>query len=329
MPSLEQEPEPLVSIGLPVFNGQDFVEQAIRSIQKQTYQNFELIISDNCSTDRTLEICRDLAASDPRLRVVTAETNIGAAGNFNRVAQLATGRLFAWANHDDLWADTYIEKCVTALSAAPNAVLAYSKSAKIDEDGEEIHELNSNLGLSASRPAARLKAYHDAFIDVDRRRAWGKEPIEGFWIPVYGVMHTELLHQTSLIGNYISSDTVLLEELLILGTFVEVEEKLFFKRDHQKRSMRDSEAYDARAEWFTGARAGRLLFPRWRALRARLRASIVLPKGVGSKAACFWRSLSFYVRRRSEGNGLIKEVIVNMSRLLLGTDRARRLLRKW
>ena len=319
---------PRVSIGLPVYNGEAYLEAAVASLLAQTYTNVEIILSDNCSTDSTPEICKALAQADPRIRYSRTDANIGAAGNFNRVARLATGDYFAWANHDDLWHPTYVEKAVQALDEAPEAILAYAQASKIDEAGETIIELNAGFALDADCPATRLRKYHGLFIDIDRRKGWGKEPIEGFWIPVYGVMRTDLLQKTSMIGNYIASDTVLIEELLMLGAFVEIEERLFFKRDHRQRSMRDSEAYDARSEWFTGKRATRLIFPRWRAFRERLRGAISLPSG-RDRLRCTWEMFTFYFRRRSEGNALVKEIIANLGRLVLGPKRAAEVFRKW
>ena len=93
---------PLVSIGMPVFNGEDYVEAALDSILTQTFTNFELIISDNASTDRTEEICNDFADSDDRIRYYRQEKNLGAAANFNRVFELSSGKYFKWAAHDAL-----------------------------------------------------------------------------------------------------------------------------------------------------------------------------------------------------------------------------------
>ncbi|SIT16940.1 Glycosyltransferase involved in cell wall bisynthesis [Roseivivax lentus] len=319
---------PLVSIGLPVYNGAAYIEQAVASLQAQTYPNIEIVISDNCSTDATPDICKRLSGADPRISYSCTSANIGAAGNFNRVAMVAKGTLFAWANHDDLWDPTYVESAVAALSSNRSAILAYAQSAKIDEYGDTIIELNAGLALDAVEPALRLKRYHDLFVGVDQRKAWGKEAIEGFWIPIYGVIRTDMLRQTSLIGNYIASDTILIEELLMLGAFVEIEKRLFFKRDHRDRSMRDSEEYDARTEWFSGKQAPRLIFPRWRAFWQRVRGAIVLPSG-RDRVRCFQEMCGFYVRRRSEGNALVKEIIINFVRLFLGPSRSARLFGNW
>lgn len=319
----------LVSIGLPVYNGETYLEQAVRSLLAQSYANFELIISDNCSTDSTEKICQALAREDPRILYSRTERNLGAAGNFNRVVGIANGDLFAWANHDDLWHPDYVSSCVAALLRDSKSVLAYAQSAKIDDTGEIIHALNCNLGLDGRTSYQRLKRYHDIFIDLDLRCAWSKEPIEGLWIPVYGVMHTPALRQTKLIGNYISSDTVLIEDLLLLGSFTEVDKLLFFKRDHQSRSMRDSEAYDARAVWFTGQPRARFILPRWRTLRERVVSAQTLPDGSASKLRCLLEVQSYYWRRRSERNALVKEILANLSRLILGPERGARFFPKW
>jgi glycosyltransferase involved in cell wall biosynthesis len=87
---------PRVSIGLPVFNGEKYLAEALDSILSQTYRDFKLIISDNASTDRTEQICREYAAKDRRIRYYRNEKNIGAPKNFNRVFELSSGKYFRW-----------------------------------------------------------------------------------------------------------------------------------------------------------------------------------------------------------------------------------------
>src|SRR4051794_3298661 len=95
-------PPPKLSIGLPVYNGENFLAHAVDSILAQDFRDFELIISDNASTDRTAEICRGYAESDPRVRYVRFETNQGGSRNFCYVFELARGEYFKWAAHDDV-----------------------------------------------------------------------------------------------------------------------------------------------------------------------------------------------------------------------------------
>jgi len=115
--------KPRVSIGLPVYNGENYLEEAIDSILAQTYKDFELIISDNASTDRTPDICQAYANKDPRIRYYRNEKNIGAAVNFNRVFELSSSEYFKWAAHDDIIAPDYISECIEILDNDDSIVL--------------------------------------------------------------------------------------------------------------------------------------------------------------------------------------------------------------
>src|ERR671915_430558 len=98
--------KPLVSIGLPVYNGANYLRKAVETILEQSYESLELIISDNASTDDTADICRDLSARDARIRVSRNAQNVGAARNYNIVFNAARGKYFKWAAHDDVLAPT-------------------------------------------------------------------------------------------------------------------------------------------------------------------------------------------------------------------------------
>ena len=115
---------PRVTIGLPVYNGQNYLVETLESLLAQTYTDFELVISDNASTDRTEAICRQYAAGDARIRYYRNDENIGASANYNRAFELGRGEYFKWAAHDDLLAPTYLERCVEVLDANPDVVLA-------------------------------------------------------------------------------------------------------------------------------------------------------------------------------------------------------------
>lgn len=308
--------QPRLSLGLPVYNGEDYLRQAINSLLAQTFTEFELILCDNCSTDSTPEICQEYAARDSRVIYHRNDKNIGAAANFNKVVDLARGPYFAWANHDDLYAETYFEECIRGLESHSAAVLAYSRSVLIDERGAEIESLLDDLQLEASDPQARLHRFHD-LLGIYWRI---KRKINGLWIPVYGVIRTNSLRRTGLIGAYISSDTVLLEELLLHGEFHEVEEPLFFKRDHPDRSMQASKAFDQRISWFTGRPAPRLLFPRWRLFMERLSATRRARLCRRDRLACYAEMVAFNLGKRVEARGLMKEFWINTKQAFgLGT----------
>jgi glycosyltransferase involved in cell wall biosynthesis len=130
---------PLVSIGLPVFNGEKYIQQALDSLLAQSYANFELNISDNASTDGTEEICRLYAAKDNRVHYYRQPRNVGLMGNWRCVLQLASGEYFMWAPHDDCWSMNYIETLLECLLACPSASLAAGRTLYIDGDGNPYH----------------------------------------------------------------------------------------------------------------------------------------------------------------------------------------------
>ena len=113
---------PKVSLGLPVYNGENFIAQAIESILAQTFTDFELIITDNGSTDRTPKICEAYAARDRRVAYSRNPENLGAAPNFNRAFALSSGRYFKWVAHDDLIAPEFLARCVKVLDNDPSVV---------------------------------------------------------------------------------------------------------------------------------------------------------------------------------------------------------------
>ena len=128
--------KPHVSIGIPVFNGEQYLAEAIDSILVLTYADFELIISDNASTDRTQEICRAYTKQDRRIRYYRNATNVGASKNFNRVFELSLVDYFKWAAYDDILAPDFLLKCVEVLDQDPSVVVCFSKMQIIDEDGK-------------------------------------------------------------------------------------------------------------------------------------------------------------------------------------------------
>ena len=127
-----------VAIGLPVYNGEAFVEEAIESILAQTFADFELIISDNASNDRTAEICRRYVSRDERVRYVKQSVNLGAAANHNAVVRLSRSEYFKWAAHDDVLAHEFIQECVRVLDHDETIVLCSPATVLINEDSSPV-----------------------------------------------------------------------------------------------------------------------------------------------------------------------------------------------
>jgi hypothetical protein len=131
---------PLLSIGLFVYNGERFLEETLDSILSQTFTDFELIISDNASTDRTAEISQAYARADSRISYYRNEKNMGAGWNLRRVYELATGKYFKWAAADDLLEPEFLRRCVEALESDPGCVVAYARTKEIDANGTFIKQ---------------------------------------------------------------------------------------------------------------------------------------------------------------------------------------------
>jgi glycosyltransferase involved in cell wall biosynthesis len=128
--------KPKVSLGMPVYNGEPYITEAIESVLNQTYQDFELIVSDNCSTDNTSEIIRKI--NDSRIRYYRNEENIGVVPNFNRTVELSRGQYFCLWAHDDVMLPTNLEQKVTILDRHQQVGFVHSDVELIDSNGTAI-----------------------------------------------------------------------------------------------------------------------------------------------------------------------------------------------
>src|SRR6202000_1115479 len=149
---------PRLSVGLPVYNSSAYVAESIEAILGQTFEDFDLIISDNASTDDTGDICRRYLKQDSRVRYFRQPKNIGLSPNHNFCVEQSAAELFKWAAGDDLYARDLLEKCVAALDEDPNVVLAHSLTAMIDGDGTVFQANAYPLATSAPRAPERFRS---------------------------------------------------------------------------------------------------------------------------------------------------------------------------
>ncbi|WP_052272460.1 glycosyltransferase family 2 protein [Leisingera sp. ANG-M7] len=229
---------PACSIGLPVYNGENYLEQAIQSVLAQSFQDFELIISDNASSDGTEAICRRYAEQDPRILYVRQPRNIGAAKNYNYVFHLARGAYFNWLAHDDILGPDFLSACLAGFAGhGGRAVLVYPSFKYIDETGREIEaEVPACVETAAATPGQRLYQCLDQLAIVTS---------------VFGVFRREELAKTRLIGSYIASDYVLLAECALLGHIVRLNcPPQFQRRLHKDGSQRANTSPEEVAKWF-------------------------------------------------------------------------------
>ena len=259
---------PLVSIGLPVFNGEAFVERAIDALCAQDYDHLEIIISDNGSTDNTAKICRAAAERDERVTFLESQINRGASWNFGRVFHAAHGRYFKWAACDDLCRAEFVSACVAELEADLSAVLAYPRTSLIDEDDIPVAEFEDDLALDDESPVARLSRLCRHV---------------GEYHPVFGVIRTEALRDTNLLGPYVYADIVTVAELALRGRFLELPDRLFLRRYHPGTSVIANPDAHSRARWFAPEKRWRNPMPVCRLTVELVRAVHRSPLSPGEK----------------------------------------------
>jgi glycosyltransferase involved in cell wall biosynthesis len=216
---------PLITIGVPVFNGEEYLREAIDSILAQSFTDFELIISDNASTDTTPAICREYATRDNRVRYIRNAVNIGGPANFNALVQAARGTYFKWVAHDDKLMPTFLEECVERFDDHEECVLVYSLARCIDADGNVLHNYERAMldGTWSAQTTGRFQR-------LIKEAAYN----HSITVPVYlfGLIRTADLRKTNLLRPYISSDNNLLAELALRGRFTQVDDYLSLIRYH-------------------------------------------------------------------------------------------------
>ncbi|HEX8393767.1 MAG TPA: glycosyltransferase [Longimicrobium sp.] len=220
--------EPLVSVGLPVYNGERYLREAIESILAQRYRNLELVISDNASQDGTEAICREYAARDARVLYHRSASNRGAVWNFNRVFELARGEYFLWQAFDDARHPEYLSRCLDALRADPRAVLCCTGIRLMDETGADLAPGEFPVGIRpvGATPELRLDALAGST----------------YWYDFYGMVRASALARTRMCRPVWGFDVVLLWELCLMGPVVEVAEPLFSYRIFRRKAGTEAAA---------------------------------------------------------------------------------------
>jgi len=301
------ENRPLVSIGMPVYNAEEHIGEAIDSILAQTFTDYELIICDNASTDRTQEICQSYFKKDDRIQYHRNERNLGASKNYNRVFELAAGKYFKWVAHDDKIAPNFLESCIHVLDQNPEVVVCYTSTKLIDESGHQFGTYKDDLDLRWTQAHKRYRKFFNT---------------QGLCHPVFGVIRTETLKQTALIGNYPASDRVLIGELALHGQFIELPEYLFLRRIHPKISTVASKNVNEVAAWFDPKKTDKIVFSRWRRLREYIVAIIRAPISWSERILCL-AQLFKYVLFPKRWAGLFGDIL-NAGKVAISTLRANR-----
>lgn len=222
---------PLVSVGLPVYNGEGLLPRALDSLLAQDFTDFEIVICDNASHDKTEAIGREYAEHDSRVRYHRNPANIGLAGNFNRAFEMSRGTYFKWAAHDDWHAPESLSLSVEALEKNPEAVLCATGVTIVDETGSEIGSWTPDPELATTDACRRIRTLLATLGETH---------------PMYGLVRSSALSQTHLVQSYVGSDRTMLAELSLLGPVVAVPQKLHFYTVSAtaRRNYRPSLHYD-------------------------------------------------------------------------------------
>lgn len=216
---------PLVSIGVPLHNGERYLRQALNSLVAQDYPNLEIVISDNASSDATQRICEDYATHDCRIAYHRVEQNMGAIWNFNHVFELTKGVYFMWAAYDDVRAPGFVSACVSALEERPDAVMCCSAIDFIDEEGNPIQ---THLVAYAGGPTGESR------IDRVREIAEGEA-----WFGVYGLARRSVLGQVRRSAPTWGFDVVLLLEMCLRGPIAVLPDRLFSYRLFETKTQQE------------------------------------------------------------------------------------------
>jgi glycosyltransferase involved in cell wall biosynthesis len=251
-----RSPVPTVSVGLPVRNGENFIEEALRSVVNQTFEDLELIISDNASTDRTQEICCDYVSRDPRIRYARNATNLGALPNFKLVWKCSRGRYFKWLAHDDRIKTSYLEATVSVLEASPEVVLCNTLVEYIDAGGRPLAIYDSALSAAHSPRAS------DRFAAMVLR--------SHSCVDIFGLVRRSAMAGSLHGMPFHGADRAFLAQMALRGPLVQLPTRLIQMREHPARYTRRFSSARERVVWHGTEGARGFSAATWRLYREYL-----------------------------------------------------------
>lgn len=243
---------PLVSIGLPVYNGQNYLRKSIESVLCQTFQDFELIISDNASTDTTKNICMEYLQYDSRVKYFRNQENIGYAGNYNKVLSLSNGIYFKWIAHDDIINKLFLEKCIAVFSKFHNIIAVFPGLSYIDENNNIIESCNKTFDIMQDDTVKRLR-------ELVNHEIGGTDV---YWA-IYGLINRNMLNKSSLHGTYIAADRVLLMELVLLGKIKYISDNMLYIRKHSGTTNLRKALPREKYSWCNSKYVPKYVLPNW------------------------------------------------------------------
>jgi glycosyltransferase involved in cell wall biosynthesis len=290
-----------VGIALPVYNAERYLAVAIESHLSQSYSDFELVISDNASTDGTRDICERFARLDNRIKYLRHDINRGLSWNHVTAFDACTSPYFRWAAADDIPGDGLVAEMVRILDQDPATALCVPHTINIDEHGNRSDELPRTLELGDSDAYSRIRAVLTRSYQM---------------VFLQGLMRRDVLLTTSRRWNYYGWDFILLAECALRGKVSLTKDTYLLRRLHEGQASRVQREVTKSVNPVEPTFRSVGIFPHWRWQLERLRAVCAAPLSTGEKAKCaklilrhtwwvrsaLWQDLSLAVRNIVPGS---------------------------
>lgn len=270
----------LITVGIPTFNSEAYLGLAIEGLLAQTFSDFELVVSDNASTDGTRNVVENYMSIDRRVRYIRHSENIGANLNYSHVVRIANGDFFKWSSSSDWCAPTFLEKCFRELSAHEDAVLVVPRTRLFESTPEESQDYPFDIEILDESPSVRLK-YLMSNLELNNA--------------MNGLIRTSALRKTRLVEHYRAADVVLMGHLAMLGKFRLIDERLFYRRMALETSTALQDAQTIRKFLYPRVDS-RTLFQGCRRHLGWARSAWSAPMSIGDRfealtqvaKACYW-----------------------------------------
>jgi len=218
-----------LSIGLPVYNGEKFIRKCLDSILAQTFSNFEIIISDNASTDNTQTICQEYSKKDKRIRYIRQENNIGLLPNFNFVLEQAKNEFFMWIGVDDFILPDYVKKNMEILASNSNVVGSVSKIDPYNFSESQIDKIDSKFISFTKKLRTRFKKLEAFSISGTYEEKVRKYLTGSTCQVIYGIFRTEKLQKSIVPSLFVGLDWAEMLNVLKYGDIHVVNEVLMYE----------------------------------------------------------------------------------------------------
>ena len=219
---------PKLSIGLPVFNGEIFLKKRLETIMQQSFIDYELIISDNCSTDNTKKICEEFLKNDSRVKFFSHNKNMLGYWNMNFVLEKSSGEYFVWAAVDDLWDKTFLEKNIKYLENNDEYVGSISKVSRYGNDIKTFEFSNKDNIIKKKYKKIRKYFRHFEIFSLngnynERIKKFLKNPSA---LVIYSVFRTVDLKKSIIVKNIAALDFIIILNVLEFGKINVLDEVL-------------------------------------------------------------------------------------------------------